>query len=89
MPFVYRDFDQAALDAAFAAMAGALRFIMIATIPSAIGLVLVDVLANHVDAAGQIQVRVAGETVLRERLERAIRIVAEAVIPVASDLRVR
>src|SRR5487761_1961525 len=44
----------------------------------AIGLVLVDVLADHVDALRQVEVGIAAKTVFGERLDRVIRIVAKA-----------
>src|SRR5512142_2264052 len=54
-----------------------------------VGLVLVDVPADHVDPRRQVEVRVAAEAVFRQRFERAIRVVAEAEIVEAADLRVR
>ena len=54
----------------------------------AVGLVLVHVLANHVDARWQAEVGVATQAVLGERFERVIRVVAEAEIVEAANLGV-
>src|SRR5262245_12341336 len=54
-----------------------------------VGLVLLEVAADHVDPLREVEVRVAAEAVLGERLERAIGIVAKAEVVDAADLCVR
>ena len=54
----------------------------------AVGLVLVDVVRQHVDAHRQVAVGVDAEAVFGERLQRLVGIVAEAEIVDAADLGV-
>ena len=54
----------------------------------AVGLVLVDVLADHVDARRQVQVGVATQAVVGQRLQRMLGVVAEAEVVQAADLGV-
>src|SRR5208282_3189884 len=53
----------------------------------AVRLVLVDVLLDETDPGRQVAVRVAAATILRERFERVVRIVAEAEIVDPAHLR--
>src|SRR5574339_662124 len=51
-----------------------------------VGLVFVHVPADHVDALREVEVGVAAQAVLRERLERTLRVVAEAEVVHAAHL---
>src|SRR5262252_4977627 len=54
----------------------------------AVSLVLLEVLADHVDARREIEIGVTAEAILRQRLDRIIGIVAKAEVVDAADLGV-